>query len=298
MKQEHEKSPLVSIIIPIYNTEAYLNACLESVTNQIYTNLEIICIDDGSTDHSVEILKEWIRRDSRIMVIQQEHLGASASRNNGVAKATGDYISFVDSDDRVDESFIRTMLTAIGESDICVCGFVVWLNGQCVEKSGPASTYTLSREEMVRYVLEKRDETHVVVNKLFAKDVLKNTIFPVGYTYEDMYGAVKSALNSKKVQCIPDCLYHYQRRENSSYTAVLPRQLNDLVAVMGLVVEELEQSDLYKKIQDALFWYLLYALRRINQLFLDIPGYEVEEYKTKIQYVLELLNRNKVKIFI
>ena len=75
MKQEHEKNPLVSIIIPIYNTEAYLNACLESVTNQTYTNLEIICVDDGSTDHSVEIVKEWIRRDSRIMVIQQEHLG-------------------------------------------------------------------------------------------------------------------------------------------------------------------------------------------------------------------------------
>lgn len=298
MRQETEKNPLISIVIPVFNSETYLNCCLESVTDQIYTNLEIICVDDGSTDNSVGLVNEWIRRDSRIMLIQQEHLGASAARNRGISEAKGEYIAFVDSDDRVDKLFIFKMLTEIGESDICVCGFVVWLNDRYIEKCGPVSAYTLSKEEMIRYVLEKRDETHVVVNKLFSKDVLKNTFFPVGYTYEDMYGAVKSALNSKTIKCIPDCLYHYQRRENSSYTAVLPRQLDDMVAVIELVVNELEKSDIYNKIKDALFWYLIYALRRINQLFLDIPGYDVEEYKKRIKSMLKLINRNKVKIFI
>ena len=93
------KQPIVSVIMPVYNGETYLRQCLDSVVNQTLKEIEIICVDDGSSDRSVEILKEYAAKDERVMVLQQANAGAGAARNNGLSKASGKYLSFLDSDD-------------------------------------------------------------------------------------------------------------------------------------------------------------------------------------------------------
>ena len=114
----------VSIIVPIYNTEKYLKACLDSIINQTYQNLEIILIDDGSTDKSGKIIDTYAKKDSRIKAFHQKNAGQSAARNFGLKKATGDFISFIDSDDQIDKTFISKLLAPFEKSDtsVTVCG--------------------------------------------------------------------------------------------------------------------------------------------------------------------------------
>ncbi len=123
-KDSPASSPLVSIIVPIYNTAKYLPACLKSITNQKYQNLQIILVDDGSSDNSGEIADEFAGKDSRIQVIHQKNGGQSAARNMGLRAATGNYISFIDSDDEIQSSFITDLLAAYNSSNISlsVCG--------------------------------------------------------------------------------------------------------------------------------------------------------------------------------
>lgn len=115
--------PLVSVIIPIYNTAKYLPACLNSIINQTHKNLEIILINDGSTDNSSKIIKEYTKKDKRIIVVNQKNLGQSSARNTGLKKAKGDYISFVDSDDLISIHFVEKLLAAYNENtSVSVCG--------------------------------------------------------------------------------------------------------------------------------------------------------------------------------
>lgn len=107
------KKPLISVIIPVYNTELYLERCLKTVTENTYKNLEIICVNDGSTDHSLDILKQLAVQDSRIRVIDQPNGGVSAARNHGLDVASGEYIAFIDSDDWVNRYYFEDLLNII-----------------------------------------------------------------------------------------------------------------------------------------------------------------------------------------
>src|SRR5574344_661413 len=121
----------VSIIIPVYNTEEYLDECLQSLINQTLKDIEIICIDDGSTDCSAEILHEYSLKDSRIKVLKQRNYGQSAARNKGLMFANGEYISFLDSDDFISEDMLEKLYCKAKEqnTDITMCGITV-LNSQ------------------------------------------------------------------------------------------------------------------------------------------------------------------------
>ena len=115
--------PKVSVIIPVYNTEKYLRQCLDSVINQTLTDIEIICVNDGSTDNSINILNEYAKNDSRIIVLSQKNSGAAIARNNGINNAIGEYLYFIDSDDYVDTTFLEKMYSQSLKynADICLC---------------------------------------------------------------------------------------------------------------------------------------------------------------------------------
>lgn len=116
------KKPLVSLIVPVYRVEDYLDDCLHSLVGQTYRNLEILLIDDGSPDRCPELCDAWARRDSRIKVFHTENHGVSHARNVGLDQATGDYIGFVDSDDWVDPDYYENMVMALRQMDAEVCG--------------------------------------------------------------------------------------------------------------------------------------------------------------------------------
>ena len=123
-KQAIMKNPLVSIVVPVYNTEKYIRECLNSLIQQSYSHIEIIAVDDGSTDNSLCLLKELSAKDNRLKVFSQSNQGVSAARNLGLSKATGTYIMFVDADDWIDLSTIEECLQAIEDADVCFFAYV------------------------------------------------------------------------------------------------------------------------------------------------------------------------------
>ena len=179
------KNPKISIIVPIYNTEKYLKQCLDSIINQTYQNLEIICINDGSTDNSLDTLKTYIKKDSRIKLIDQKNQGLSNVRNQGLKKATGEYISFVDSDDEIKPTFIESLLAPYQEdpkTSLTVCGFLRKFLRTKQEETmflSPASPRKNSdtNKSYILRLMTLDGRLYSVDNKLFIADIAKKLFF-------------------------------------------------------------------------------------------------------------------------
>ena len=206
--------PLVSIIIPVYQVEKYLEKCIASVVNQTYQNLEIILIDDGSPDNCPAICDVWKARDQRITVIHQQNGGLSVARNEGLKIATGEFIGFVDSDDWIEPEMYELLLTALLEADadiaVCNCqvenerGVVAQINSRDPERK------IYSSEEALKRLLKVQGFIYNYVwNKLYRKTVISNIMFPEGKLYEDGPWTAQVIGNSRTVVCIDCSLYHY-----------------------------------------------------------------------------------------
>lgn len=211
--------PLVSVVVPIYNVENYLDKCLESIQNQTYRNIEVIMVDDGSTDRSGSIAKEFSQKDKRFLYCHQSNGGLSVARNSGIEASTGEYIAFIDSDDYIDSTFIEKLLIAALEkdADIVSCGYYKETN--IVEKIGYDSYETLSRTAAMRVlgVIFPKEYTLMVIacNKLFRKTVFDTVRFKVGKIHEDEFTIHRIIDESDIVVTIPDVLYHYVVRTTS-----------------------------------------------------------------------------------
>lgn len=213
---------LVSIIVPVYNTQDYLNNCINSILNQTYKNIEIILIDDGSTDRSAEICDQYAMIDDRVRVIHQKNSGVSNARNNGLEQSKGDYIAFVDSDDTIDKDFIEVLYNGFYESiDMTVCAFDVvkdqngWDINNSIYKAEEKKV--LSREEAIETVLYGKLFAGHSWNKMFRKKVLSNIKFHDNiYVFEDMLFVVEYLLKCNHVLYIEKPLYRYYIRDNSA----------------------------------------------------------------------------------
>ena len=173
----------VSIIVPIYNTEKYLPKCLDSIINQTYQGLEIILVDDGSTDNSGKIADDYALKDKRIKVIHQKNQGQSTARNTGLAKATGDYISFIDSDDEIKNNFIEELLSPYSDNtSVSVCG----MHYKRVRKKTAENVYinplrarhkNESKAAYILYLLAVDGRMYSSVNKLYRAEIAKKCQF-------------------------------------------------------------------------------------------------------------------------
>ena len=214
------KDVLITVVLPIYNVEKYLPKCIDSILEQSYKNLEILLINDGSTDNCEEICKQRARLDSRIKIIKQENQGLSEARNTGIKNATGDYICFVDSDDYIHKDFVKLLFEDIvkNNSDISVCDFwYVNENGdKWTKREKKASIYT--NIEAIKDILIGRKETEVMTwNKLYKLSLFKDNkiFFPKGKLHEDKFTTYKLYYYASKVSLISEKLYYYLQRENS-----------------------------------------------------------------------------------
>ncbi|MCL2356389.1 MAG: glycosyltransferase [Defluviitaleaceae bacterium] len=211
---------LISVIIPVYNVENFLQRCLNSVTSQTYTRLEIILVNDGSTDNSGKICDEYAGIDNRIIVIHQENAGLSAARNSGLEIATGSYITFVDSDDWLSPDCIEILARADG--DISVCNPVyVWENGKTLSRkySRRESLMPLVMDSVqaLRLLLLQTEFDTSAWAKLYKAKIFQDIRFPVGKKYEDMGTIYKLFYASKKiVYCKVNKYYYFQRDDSIS----------------------------------------------------------------------------------
>ncbi len=213
------KQKLVSVIVPIYNADAFLDKCLYSIVNQGYRDLDIILINDGSTDQSFQICEEYRQKDPRIRVISQSNAGLSAARNHGIEVAIGDYISFVDADDWLEENFFERMVAVHEESDsdVTVCNYARFETEKSLFvfykdfKNKYVKTYTpaewlLSNYGSIEYV--------VAWGKLYNRELFKLIRYPVGKIAEDEYTTTFVYLLSQKVVYVNEPLYIYRKNPN------------------------------------------------------------------------------------
>lgn len=207
---------LISVIIPVYNVERYLNQCIDSVVSQTYHNLEIILVDDGSSDNSGEICDKYAAKDNRIVVIHKTNGGLSDARNAGIKIAKGKYIGFVDSDDWIDSEMYDQLMTSISNSnsDIAICGlYREYLNKTAYNEILDCGSF--SSQVALGKLIDNTDIHDHACTKLFKTELWNNIEFPVGKYYEDILTTYKLFAKAKKVSAIKNCLYHYRQRQGS-----------------------------------------------------------------------------------
>jgi len=207
----------ISVIVPIYNVEKYLERCIESIIGQTYQNLEIILVDDGSPDNCGKICDAYMKKDERIKVIHKENGGLSDARNAGQKIATGEYISFIDSDDYIDKDMYQYMIEEMkrANAEIAICGTKIeFENGKMIIKSNPIDEVLDSREAIIK--MNSFSSFNMSVwNKLYKKNIVENIEFPFGKKSEDYYVMFRYFDKANKIILLKEAKYHYIQRENS-----------------------------------------------------------------------------------
>lgn len=218
-------STKVSIIVPVYNVEKYIAQCLDSIIAQTLDDIQIICVDDCSTDNSVDVVKKYIEKDSRIVLLRHDtNKGLSCARNTGIAYATGEYVGFVDSDDYVDETMFEKMYTKAEKtgSDIVISNINLYF-----EDTGKTSVF---RNNLFYTFLSGRtfsaiEYPLIIMNigawdKIYRRTYLleNNLTFPEGKIYEDHIFTVKAYVTAKKMSVVNEPLYYYRKNSGVSIT--------------------------------------------------------------------------------
>lgn len=212
------KQPLISVIVPVYKVEPYLDKCVSSIVNQTYTNLEIILVDDGSPDNCPAMCDAWAGKDSRIRVIHKTNGGLSDARNAGMAVATGELMAFVDSDDWIAPDMCEYLYQRLTEdnSDISACGVqMVWEDETTPRLLTCAGDCILSHEEAMRALIEESWLKQPVWYKLYKTALVRDILFPKGKYHEDVFWSYQAVGRAKKVSVSDRIGYYYLQRGGS-----------------------------------------------------------------------------------
>lgn len=295
--------PKVSIIVPAYNTEKYISKCLESLVNQTLKEIEIILIDDGSKDNTLNIAKSFMEKDSRIKIISQTNQKQGAARNQGMRVAKGEYIGFVDSDDWVDLNYFEKLYLAAKkyDSDIALATNVRIGNGKTKKR------LNITKEEFVTSFQDKIDISHQAknpcpTNKIYRREMLSinNITWPEGVYCEDKLFTIQALYYSNGIVTVPDIYYYYYRNPTSTVNSKKMRHTNRLLIdknnARKAVVEFLREKNC--KIKERGFSYISKKIKVFNKalilvktsiasvtiyLFASIP---IFKYKLKKEEVL------------
>lgn len=226
---------VISVIVPVYNVAAYLPECLDSILSQDYEKLEVILIDDGSTDDSGTICDDYAARDGRIRVIHQKNGGAAAAKNAGLRAATGEYLSFVDSDDFLEPNVYGYMLSLLRSCDVDAAVFAfrdVYRNRQEEKIFQPGRQMLTGKEYLVRFTSDW--SAALLWNKLYKRGLFRDVFFEEGHKIDDEYFTYQGIMNAERVLCDDRVIYNYRRRASSvmnSPTAAERRVLDSLEAI-------------------------------------------------------------------
>ena len=227
--------PLISIIIPVYNLENYLSKCLDTITNQTYKNIEIICINDGSTDNSLKVLKEYVQKDNRIKIINQNHFGPSKARNIGIKNSSGEYIVFVDGDDWIENNLVELAYNKISKcnADIVIYGHNRVEKNQILPHKFSHETLTYYENKKIP-IVDLININHCIWDRMFRKKFLtdNNILFPeeIIQNEDGIFNLICLYYNPRYC-CLPNPLYNYRPvREVSIMTKHLHIIGNDIKA--------------------------------------------------------------------
>ena len=272
----------ISVIVPVYNVEQYLERCVDSIINQTYTNLEIILVNDGSTDNSGKLCDELAKKDERIRVIHKENGGLSDARNRGIDESESDLVGFIDSDDYIDSDMYEVLLKNLNDTDadLSMCALYDVYNNTPEAQVTNKETWKLSSEQAIKMVMEAKILSVTAVNKLYRKSLFTDLKFEVGKIAEDAFIMIKLLDTCEKIVATNEKKYYYVHRENSITTQKFSTKFLN-------VIEAYEQNsniilEKYPKLKDVaqtrMNWAYFYVLDR---LLLD-DNYNDKELENKL----------------
>lgn len=242
------KKPLISVIIPVYNSEKYIGKCIESILNQSYAITEIILIDDGSSDNSGSLCDEWALSDSRIKVIHKENKGASSARNCGLDIASGKYISFVDSDDWIAVDMLETLCAAAVKDDatIAICDMVAVKDFKKSEKqeTNEISHQILTQQDLMNRFFRVHGErdTHSVCGALFSAELFTDYRFIEGRMNEDVEACFQLYRQCSKAVYIDRPMYYYRKNMNGVTNSQFTVKKMDLIYMWHIVIKDVHET--------------------------------------------------------
>ncbi|MCR5485110.1 MAG: glycosyltransferase [Clostridiales bacterium] len=287
------------MIIPVYNEERYLEECLDSVVGQTYGDLDIIIVDDGSTDRSGDICDRYAESDERVSVIHKENGGLSSARNAGLDAAKGEYLAFIDSDDYIAKDMIENMLDVLKrhDADIVKCNFVRVREGKpssdCSDDTGAETVYS-SKEAVKSFLTEKysRKKAFAVsaCNALYKTETVKDIRFPEGLLYEDGFYSPVAFLAAETLVHVDRTFYYY-------------RASPDSITARGVTEKSLESLDdwefiynrIYEKYPETAFLAVPRWIRRFLQIYDNLlKNDEIDRSGKWKRHIVEKIRENRV----
>lgn len=302
----------VSLIIPVYNTVKYLRRCLESAVSQTYENMEIICVDDGSTDGSEKIVDEFAARDGRVIAVHQENRGESHARNTGLRIAGGDYIGFMDCDDWIEPDMYATLVRALEEAgaDMAIAGFYREFEEDgksriTVQNEKPVAPKVFDGERLLRYIYE-RDSYRTfayIWDKLYRREIVCGALEgPVFFDESiklggDVLYLAECALRAKRAVYVDKTFYHYLQREDSGCHMPDLERREDNIRAYQIVRRKFEERQVEPFVLDLIKRILVYHSSNTAELAFELKDGEVlarcQILMKQYEEVYKRLNANK-----
>lgn len=317
------ETPKISVIVPVYNVEEYLRQCLDSIIRQTKKDIEIICVNDGSTDNSPKILKEYEQKDERIKIVTKKNGGLSSARNAGMAVARGEFITFIDSDDWVDERFCEKLYESITkyDADISICA-VHQFDNKLGQTDDTNPYYTL---EFFDSSFDNRAFSHyetknflcdvcvMAWNKMYRKSFVDSlgAKFPEGLIFEDGPFFFSIFFKTQRVTLVRDFLYYYRVNRKNSIIAKGDDKYFHLFKIIDLIYHSMKQLDYFDEIKYEFFRKktedIIYRLKTIKpslrvkfckaiqdfDTFYNNPDFDMEYLDREVPYIYDVITAIK-----
>lgn len=276
---------MISVIVPVYNVEKYLERCVKSIAAQTYKDLEILLIDDGSTDKSGKMCDDFQQTDSRIKAFHKQNGGLSDARNYGIEHSAGEFISFVDSDDYIDEKMLETLHRLITENDadLAVCSAMDVFEGKEVTQVKEIKEFNLNKVESYKYML-RGDGIPSACNKLYKRQTVGNVRFPVGKLYEDGFFTPQILKRVEKTAVTSKPMYYYFRRADSITTKPFRKGDLDVIEAYDKCVKQVKEL-CPEALPYAEFRYRNAYFNVLDKMLMRDDCKEIPEYKQVVKYL-------------
>jgi glycosyltransferase involved in cell wall biosynthesis len=288
-----KNDPLISVIVPVYGVEKYIAKCLESIIHQTYHNLEVILVDDGTKDNSGEICEKYAQKDSRIKVYHKTNGGLSDARNYGIERSTGEYLTFIDSDDYIDPDYVEFLYRMIEKGyKLALCSLhVVYTSNGRVSDKGNGQEMVISGKQCIEMMCYHEEVDTAAYAKLAHRSLFDTVRYPKGKLFEDIGTSYLLFDQCDEIICGFVPKYYYVIRENSIVTSSFNLKKLDLIEMTDKMADYVDAK--YPELKDATLRRRGYArFSTLNQML----NVEKAEYIEKRSEIIRFLKKNSVKI--